>query len=97
MRDTPAMRDRAEIHRQAIADFGGKPIAQFGSYGEYDMVYIYEMPVEKTLATNLHLADTFSLAKYSKATPLLSSDDFVESFRLASETPTKYSPASPEA
>ena len=30
MRDTPAMRDRAEIHRKAIADFGGKPIAQFG-------------------------------------------------------------------
>ena len=48
MRDTPAMRDRAEIHRKAIADFGGKPIAQFGSYGEYDMVYIYEMPDEKS-------------------------------------------------
>ena len=24
-------RDRAEVHRQAIADFGGKPIAQYGS------------------------------------------------------------------
>ena len=22
-------RDRAEVHRQAIADFGGKPIAQY--------------------------------------------------------------------
>jgi uncharacterized protein with GYD domain len=39
-------RDRAAIHRKAIADFGGKPIAQFGSYGEYDMAYIYEMPDE---------------------------------------------------
>lgn len=97
MRDTPAMRDRAEIHRQAIADFGGKPIAQFGSYGEYDMVYIYEMPDEKALAANLHLTDTYGLAKYSKAIPLLSSDDFVESLRLANETPTKYSPASFDA
>ena len=88
------MRDRAEIHRKAIADFGGKPIAQFGSYGEYDMVYIYEMPDEKALAANLHLTDTYGLAKYSKAIPLMSSDDFVESLRLASETPTEYTPAS---
>ena len=28
------MRDRAEVHRKAIADFGGKPIAQFGRLGE---------------------------------------------------------------
>ncbi|MFT5508577.1 MAG: hypothetical protein ACI89J_001653 [Hyphomicrobiaceae bacterium] len=93
MRDTPEMRDRAAIHRKAIADFGGKPIAQFGSYGEYDMVYIYEMPDEKALAANLHLTDTYGLAKYSKAIPLISSDDFVESLRLACDTPTEYSPA----
>lgn len=88
-----AMRDRAEVHRKAIADFGGKPIAQFGSYGEYDMVYIYEMPDEKALAANLHLTDSFGLAKYSKAIPLMDSGDFVESLRLAHETPTAYSPA----
>ena len=33
-------RDRAQAHRKAIIDFGGKPIAQYGSYGEHDMVYI---------------------------------------------------------
>ena len=86
-------RDRATIHRQAIADFGGKPIAQFGSYGEYDMVYIYEMPDEKALAANLHLTDSYGLAKYSKAIPLMDSDDFVESLRLAHVTPTGYTPA----
>ena len=52
------------------------------------------MPDEKALAANLHLTDTYGLAKYSKAIPLMSSDDFVESLRLASETPTKYTPAS---
>ena len=90
---TADMRDRAAIHRKAIADFGGKPIAQYGSYGEYDMAYIYEMPDEKALAANLHLTDSYGLAKYSKAIPLVSSDDFVESLRLADETPTEYSPA----
>jgi len=87
------MRDRAAIHRKAIADFGGKPIAQYGSYGEYDMIYIYEMPDEKALAANLHLTDSFGLAKYAKAIPLVISGDFVESLRLAHETPTEYSPA----
>ena len=57
------------------------------------MVYIYEMPDEKALAANLHLTDTYGLAKYSKAIPLMSSEDFVEALRLASETPTKYTPA----
>lgn len=88
-----AMRDRAAIHRNAIADFGGKPIAQYGSYGEYDMAYIYEMPDEKALAANLHLTDSYGLAKYAKAIPLVSSDDFVVSLRLANETTTGYTPA----
>lgn len=88
-----AMRDRAAIHRAAIADFGGKPIAQYGSYGEWDMVYIYEMPDDAALAANLHLTDSYGLAKYSKAIPLMSMDSFVESLRMADETPTGYSPA----
>jgi uncharacterized protein with GYD domain len=91
------MRDRAAIHRKAISDFGGRPIAQFGSYGEYDMVYIYEMPDEKALAANLHLTDSFGLSKYSKAIALMPSDDFVASLALAHETPTEYSPAQPNS
>ncbi|WP_416900228.1 MAG: GYD domain-containing protein [Minwuia sp.] len=89
----PTMRDRAAIHRKAISDFGGKPIAQYGSYGEWDMVYIYEMPDDSALAANLHLTDSFGLAKYSKAIPLMSMDSFVELLRLADETPTEYTPA----
>lgn len=93
MRRNPEMRDRAAIHRRAIADFGGKPIAQYGSYGEWDMIYIYEMPDDRALAANLHLTDTFGLTKYSKAIPLMAMEDFVDSLRMAEETPTEYSPA----
>ena len=88
-----AMRDRAAIHRKAIADFGGRPIAQYGSYGEYDMVYIYEMPDATALAANLHLTDGFGLAKYSKTVLLMETGDFVASLALAQETETEYSPA----
>jgi uncharacterized protein with GYD domain len=89
----PEMRDRAEVHRKAIADFGGKPIAQYGSYGEWDMVYIYEMPDDVALAANLNLTDSFGLAKYSKAIPLMQMDDFIAALDQADKTPTSYSPA----
>lgn len=95
MLKNPETQDRAAIHRKAIADFGGKPIAQFGSYGEYDMVYIYEMPHEKALAANLHLTDSYGLAKYSKAIPLMTGDDFADSLQLAEDTVTEYAPARP--
>ncbi|MEC7204632.1 MAG: GYD domain-containing protein [Pseudomonadota bacterium] len=87
------MRDRAEVHRKAISDFGGRPIAQYGSYGEWDMVYIYEMPDQTALAANLHLTDSFGLAKECKAIPLMDMDAFIESFDLANRTETKYGPA----
>ncbi len=86
----PSIGDRAAIHRAAIADFGGKPIAQYGSYGEYDMVYIYEMPDDKALAANLHLTDGLGLAKYCKAIPLMENDSFAESLKIANETKTGY-------
>ena len=89
----PDMRERAEVHKAAIADFGGQPIAQFGTYGEYDMVYIYEMPDETAVAANLHLTDTFGLAKYSKVIPLLTPEQFTASMALAANTTTNYSPA----
>lgn len=92
---TPDGRDRAAIHRKAIEDFGGKPIAQYGSYGEWDMVYIYEMPDDKALAANLHLTDSYNLAKYSKSIPLMDPNDFVESLRIANDTETGYAPVVP--
>lgn len=89
----PQVRDRAAIHRKAIADFGGRPIAQFGSYGEWDMVFIYEMPDQAALMANLHLTDSFGLARASKVIPLVPSDDFAESLAQAAETATGYKPA----
>ena len=90
MIEQPSLRDRAAVHRAAIADFGGKPIVQYGSYGEYDMVYIYEMPDDKALAANLHLTDSLGLAMSCKAIPLMSGDDFVESLKIAAETDTGF-------
>ena len=93
MMEKPAMRDCAAVHKKAIADFGGRPIAQFGSYGEWDMVYIYEMPDEKAVAANLHIADASGLAKASLAIPLMPNEDWVASLEIARTTPTAYGSA----
>ena len=93
MLENPSMRDRAAVHKEAIGAFGGKPIAQYGSYGEYDMVFIYEMPDQKAIAANLHLTDSLGLAKYCKAIPLMEMEDFVASMELAATTETQYSSA----
>ena len=90
----PDMRDRAEVHCKAILDFGGRPIAQYGSYGEWEMVYIYEMPDQTALAANLHLTDALGLAKECKAIPLMKMDELIDSFDLADRTETEYSSAS---
>lgn len=87
------LQNRAAVHKKAIADFGGKPIAQYGSYGEYDMIFIYEMPDKNALAANLHPTDAFGLAKYCKAISLVTAEDFASSLALAGATPTEYSPA----
>ena len=93
MLTTPEMRDRAAIHRAAISDFDSTPSAQYGSYGEYDMIYTYAMPNDKALAANLHLTDWYGLAKYSKAIPLMGSDDLVVSMKMADDTVISYVPA----
>ena len=51
------------------------------------------MPSETALAANLHLTDAFGLAKYRKAIPLMSNEDFTRSLALAGATETGYGPA----
>ena len=60
------------------------------------MVYIYEMPDHISLAANLHLTDSFGLAKESKAIPLLDIEEFVSSLDYAGRIETDYGPANVE-
>lgn len=83
--------DRAKISAKAVAHFGGKSIATYGTYGEYDMMFIYEMPDERSLIANLHLVDGFGVAKYTKIIPLTSSDEFLETQIAAGNALSSYS------
>lgn len=83
MLDRPS--DRAKVSERAVAAFGGKKIATYGTLGEYDMLFIYEMPDTFNAVANLHLMDGFGVAKYSKVIPLIGEADFLRTQIVAGE------------
>jgi len=84
--------DRAAVSERAVAHFGGRKIATYGTYGEYDMMFIYEMPDDFSVAANLHLVDGMGVAKYTKVIPLFSSDTFLKTQEAARDAKLSYSP-----
>ncbi|GAB5468464.1 MAG: hypothetical protein Kilf2KO_14940 [Rhodospirillales bacterium] len=77
MLDSPS--DRAAVSRHAVAQMGGKLLQAYGTCGEYDMLFIYEMPDMAAVAANMHLAEATGMALYHKIIPLFSNDDFLTS------------------
>ena len=75
--------NRVELARKAIADQGGKLIADYLCLGEYDFVLIMEMPDDET-ATGMVLS--FICAghlKNTKTTKLLDGDQGVVAMKKA--------------
>ena len=93
MLDTPS--DRAEVSRKAVAAMGGKLLHAFGTCGEYDMLFIYEMPDMATVAANMHLAEGTGMSKYHKIIPLFSNEDFVGSQVKAGALKNSYTAVKP--
>lgn len=93
MLDTPS--DRAEVSRKAVAAMGGKLLHAFGTCGEYDMLFIYEMPDMATVAANMHLAEGTGMSKHHKIIPLFSNEDFVASQVKAGALKNSYTAVKP--
>ncbi|MGI9476104.1 MAG: GYD domain-containing protein [Hyphomicrobiaceae bacterium] len=89
MLDAPS--DRAAVSRKAVSAMGGKLLHAWGTCGEYDMMFVYEMPDMTTVAANMHLAEATGMSKYHKIIPLFSNEDFVESQRRAGTLRDSYS------
>lgn len=89
MLDQPS--DRAEVSRKAVGAMGGRLITAYGSCGEYDMLFIYEMPDMASVAANMHLAEATGMARYHKIIPLFSNEEFVGSQVRAAELRDSYS------
>ncbi len=69
--------DRRAVSQKAVAAMGGKVIDAYGSCGEYDMMFIYEMPDMATVAANMMLADASGMSKTHKIIPLFTNDEFM--------------------
>lgn len=94
MLDTPS--DRAEVSRKAVAAMGGQLLHAYGTCGEYDMLFIYEMPDMATVAANMHLADATGMSKHHKIIPLFSNEEFVTSQERAGVLRDSYTAVKPE-
>ncbi len=88
MLDSPS--DRAEVSRRAVAAMGGRLLHAYGSCGEYDMLFIYEMPDMAAVAANMHLAEATGMSRYHKIIPLMSNEDFVASQAKAGQLRNSY-------
>lgn len=77
MLDTPS--DRAAVSRKAVAAMGGKLLHAYGTCGEYDMLFIYEMPDMASVAANMHLAEATGMSEHHKIIPLFSNEEFLSS------------------
>ena len=75
MLKTPS--DRAAVSEKAVGAMVGKLLHAYGTCGEYDMMFVYEMPDMASVATNMMLADASGMSKYHKIIPLFSNEEFV--------------------
>ncbi len=85
--------DRAAVSEKAVGAMGGKLLHAYGTCGEYDMLFIYEMPDYTAVTANLMLADASGMSKYHKIIPLFSNDNFLEAQKRAGEMTHTYTAA----
>ena len=69
--------DRAAVSERAVGAMGGKLLHAYGTCGEFDMMFIYEMPDMTSVAANMMLADASGMSKYHKIIPLFSNEEFL--------------------
>ena len=77
--------DRGEAIRGLAEAMGGRLIAFYNSFGEYDRLIIFEAPDEGTAAATHMAAIKPGHLKSLKTTQLLSAEEGVEAMRRAGE------------
>lgn len=88
--------DRAEVSRKAVGAMGGKLLHAYGTCGEFDMMFIYEMPDMASVAANMMLADASGMSKHHKIIPLFANEDFVGAQAKAGAMRDSYSAVTSE-
>lgn len=82
--------DRIEAVRPAVRNLGGKIVAGYLSFGEYDLVAILDMPDNVTAAAFSIAAAAGGSVKAIKTTPLMTTREGVRAMRTAKKS--RYEP-----
>jgi uncharacterized protein with GYD domain len=86
-------KDRVEVVRPVFDAVGGKILAAGFSFGEYDVVVIFEAP-DDTAAASLALAvGAGGAVRSGRTTKLLTSQEWVTALRNAQSVAPQYRPA----
>lgn len=83
--------DRAAVSEKAVGAMGGKLLYAYGTCGEYDMMFVYEMPDMTSVAANMMLADATGMSKTHKIIPLFSNEEFLAAQDKAGKMRDSYS------
>lgn len=75
--------NREEVLRALIEKLGGRLVSFYYSFGEYDGVFISEMPDETTVTAAVLAAITPGHVKAVKTTVLLTTEQTMEAMRKA--------------
>jgi len=77
--------DRSEAFGGLAESMGGRMLSFYNSFGEYDVVVIYEAPDESTAAAIVLAAISVGHLSRAKTTLLLSAEAGVEAMRKAGQ------------
>ncbi len=77
--------DRTEPVRKVIQGLGGKLVALFLAFGEYDVVALVEMPDNVSAAAFSIAGAAGGAVKNVKTTPLMTTEDGIAAMRKAAE------------
>ena len=77
--------DRSEVFGKLTEAIGGRLLSWYYTFGEYDVLVIYEAPDESTAAAIVLAATSSGHLSSVKTTVLLSAEQGVETMRKAGE------------
>lgn len=86
-------RDRLEVTRPAFEAVGARIIVGGYSFGEYDLVVVYEAPDDVSAAAVALLGGSSGTLKSAKTTKLLGGAEWIQGLRKAESASPAYRPA----
>jgi uncharacterized protein with GYD domain len=84
--------DRFMVTTRLLKDLGGRLHYYFFSFGEYDIVLIYELPDNVTAASLAMVLNAAGTVTEVETTPLLTMEEAVEAMGRAGDTAGVYQP-----